>query len=592
MADQAVEALKTLGKTIGQMALYKVGHPAVAAMLDEAQRQLAEAIAQAGGELVLTIDDENVVVSGRVVAAAKDLPGGVSAVFTRFKLASLTFKPGVTHDDLASFCELASPRAGGAEIADPAKFLAERGVSNVALNEARYTKTDHGSAELSAAAREAAGGKPVEGILQARSVDRTIEALVERAVPDAAQRAAVLAKVMELVKQDIERRIAEVTSDLTREKKVLENDQQRTSSVLQNLVEGVVMVDDEGKILMMNAAAEQLYGATLAEVAGMPLTAKAGDDAVITMSADLTSPADRAISQEIKVAGSEDLRRAFKRSGAVVQNVEGKVVGMVTQLADVAKQKELDRMQRDFVAHVTHELRAPLSSIRAALEILQGEVMGKISEVEQRMIQTAIKNSDRLADLISTILDFSKIESGQMTVVPKKSDAEKIARDAVDSLAAWAAKKRLNLSLISAAQLPPVMADPSRTMQVLVNFMSNAIKFTPVGGTITVRAAPDGRFVRFSVVDTGPGIAKKDHGRVFEKFVQTDSAIGHAGGTGLGLTIAKALIEMQGGKIGVDSELGRGATFWFLLPVYTGEPQVTPPPKSGKRAWFKRLLGR
>jgi signal transduction histidine kinase len=211
------------------------------------------------------------------------------------------------------------------------------------------------------------------------------------------------------------------------------------------------------------------------------------------------------------------------------------------------------------------------------------------------MLNTALKNSDRLAELINSILDFSKIESGQMAVFPKKADAEKIAREAVDSLAPWASKKRLQLSLVATPDLPPIVSDSLRTVQVLINLLSNAIKFTPVGGQIVARVgmvSPADRFVQFSVTDTGKGVAKADQKKIFEKFVQIASGEMHSGGTGLGLAIAKALVHLQGGKMWVESEEGRGATFLFTLPLWTADAKTasTPPPAPA-RSWWRRLLG-
>ena len=257
-------------------------------------------------------------------------------------------------------------------------------------------------------------------------------------------------------------------------------------------------------------------------------------------------------------------------------------------------------MQRDFVAHVTHELRAPLSSIRAALEILQGQFANKIEEDEARMLNSALKNSDRLTDMISSILDFSKIESGQMEVFTKPTDAAKIARDAVDSLQPWARKKRIELTLSASQGLPVVDADAARTVQVIVNLLSNSIKFTPVGGKITVnlakRAEGNQGFVEYAVADTGPGIAKSEQGKIFEKFVQIAAGETHVGGTGLGLSIAKALVHLQKGKMWIDSDVGQGATFLFTLPVYvaaSAEASVVrtkaPPPRAVP--WWKKLLG-
>jgi PAS domain S-box-containing protein len=357
------------------------------------------------------------------------------------------------------------------------------------------------------------------------------------------------------------------------------------------------MVDEQGKILMMNPAAEQIYGAPLSQLAGQHLSAKAGEQHLVTLASEINTPNDRAIKPDVAVTGEADTKKTIRASGAVVQNQEGKVVGVVASLTDVSKQKELQRMQRDFIAHVTHELRAPLSSIRAALEILEGEVRGKIKEDETRMLTTALKNSDRLAELINSILDFSKIESGQMQVYPKPADADKIARDAVDSLGPWAAKKRINLSMAAEPNLPTVLSDHQRTVQVLVNLLSNAIKFTPVGGSIRVRvdAAPEGatreKFVQYSVTDSGPGIAKADQKKIFEKFVQIAAGEMHVGGTGLGLAIAKALIHLQGGKMWVESDVGKGATFAFTLPVPAADKPIGEPVARTAVPWWKRLLG-
>jgi len=430
------------------------------------------------------------------------------------------------------------------------------------------------------------------------SLETTIHTLVARAVPEASQRGKIVDRVMQLVGEDIARRVAEVTKTLRQEKNVLHNEQVRTQAVIENMVEGVVVVDEQGKILLMNPAAEQIYGVTLAQVAGKHLTEKAGNEHLVTLAAELAAPQDREINKEVQVKAADDTRRTLRAAGAVVQNEAGKVVGMVSSLSDVAKHKELQRMQRDFVAHVTHELRAPLSSIRAALEILEEQFAGRLKADEKKMLGSALKNSDRLTDMINSILDFSKIESGQMTVAPSRTNPERLVREAVESIASWASKKRLGLALSVAPGLPAVNADDKRTVQVLVNLLSNAIKFTPADGRIMVslsRAQENrDRFLQFTVTDTGPGIAKEDQKKIFEKFVQIAAGeMQNTGtGTGLGLAIAKALAHLQGGRLWVDSELGRGATFAFTLPVYMAPreeaagPVVRPP-----ASWWRKLLG-
>jgi|CXWL01.1.fsa_nt_gi PAS domain S-box-containing protein len=619
---QTLEALKAIGKALGQMALYKVGHPTVVATIAIAQENLAAALALAStGELAIGIDRDKLILNGRVVGNLSQLPASLANLFNRFKLTSLSFRSGLVQEELIAFCELAALRPDAPAAADPKAFLAERSAFHIIFNEAVYTKAgdkggrgagdagpgvgegagpgNGGGDPAAAAAAAEAEIREIKDAISGGSLERTMMALVEKAVPDPVMRATVIAQVMKLLEHDIAKRVDEVTMPLRRDKKTLENVRARTDSVISNMVEGVVVVDDQGKILMMNPAAEQIYGASLAQSAGKALTDKTSEQFIVTMSSEISTPADRDVNTAVKLQGAADTQRTLRASSAVVKTEEGTVVGMVSSLPDVAKHHELQKMQRDFVAHVTHELRAPLSSIRAALEILQGQFSGKIEEDETRMLNTALKNSDRLAEMINSILDFSKIESGQMTVFPKPSEAPKIASDAVDSLKPWAQKKRIELTLSAPDGLPLVDSDAARTVQVLVNLLSNAIKFTPAGGKISVklakRAEGNKGYVEFAVTDTGPGIAKAEQSKIFEKFVQIAAGETHVGGTGLGLSIAKALIHLQQGRMWIESDIGQGATFYFNLPVHVAAAadasavrRKGPPPDN--RPWWKKLF--
>ncbi|MEK7382968.1 MAG: ATP-binding protein [Elusimicrobiota bacterium] len=620
MERQSLEALKAIGKALGQMALYKVGHPAVAETVETALQNLAAAVELAGGgELVISVDQQKFIANGRMIGTAAQLPNSIPNFFNRFKLNSLTFSAGLTHEDVAALCELAAARADSPTLADPKGFLAGRNVRRISLNEATYVKSsgqgagaqkDGAGGGVQASADAGAGGAGAEGAeekfrdvndaIQSASLERTLHALVAQAVPDPVLRAKVMAQVMKLLEADIAKRVEEVMLPLKREKKTVENEAVRTTNVISNMVEGVVVVDDQGKILMMNPAAEQIYGSALSQTAGKGLAEKVSDQFIVTMASEISTPNDRDVSREVKVSGADETRRTLKASSAVVQTEAGKIVGMVTALPDAVKHKELQKMQRDFIAHVTHELRAPLSSIRAALEIIQGEFGAKMEDEETRMLTTALKNSDRLADMINSILDFSKLESGQMTVYPKPCEPGVIAQEAVDSLQPWAQKKRITLVLEAPGGLPSVESDAPRTIQVLVNILSNALKFTPAGGRITVKLARrlegNKTFVEFSVADTGPGIPKSEQSRVFEKFVQIAAGETHIGGTGLGLSIAKALVHLQKGKMWLESEPGQGATFLFTLPVQTTQTDgaISARLQAGRAAtspWWKKMLG-
>lgn len=237
------------------------------------------------------------------------------------------------------------------------------------------------------------------------------------------------------------------------------------------------------------------------------------------------------------------------------------------------------RRHREFVAHLTHELRAPVCVIRAALDILKRHFSRKLPQEDRRLLSTATRNTDRLSSLIDDILDFARLEAGRLKVAAKAIRPEALAREAADIMRPWADKKKIELAADLPPGLPAVAADPKRVVQVFANLLSNAIKFTPEGGRVRVEARPEAGThetqgptpsVVFAVRDTGPGIAEEDRERIFEKYVQVAAGGNHPGGTGLGLTISRALVELMGGRIWVESEQGKGASFLFTLPVSNG----------------------
>lgn len=583
----AVKVLQGLAQGVGQAGLYRASHPAVLAALRAIGGLLAEVLAQAGGEVSFSLDQDKWLANGRLIAEDGKIPRIFTSFFSRLQLSSITFKTGVTPVDLAAFCELAALRPEAVASWNPQDFLKSRGITHIGLNEAVYVRVN---GEAPAPGSDVS--VPDDLSFQGQTIDKAIEALVSRAVPEAGLRAAVIARVKELVQEDLRRRVEEATRTIEHEKTILRGEQVRTKAVVENIADGVVVVDGQGRILMMNPAAERIYGKTLAQAAGQPLSAQTGEGRMVTLAGEV-SPAAGLPAVDVQAAA--DIRRTLRAAGAVVQNEAGKVVGMVSTLSDEAKYKEMQRMQEDFVAHVTHELRAPLSSIRAALEILEGQSGVRLDADGSKMVGTAIRNSDRLADMINSILDFSKLESGQMTVAPKPTDPEGLAREAAESLRPWASKKGIEIVLLISPGQPLVLADGKRTIQVLINIISNAVKFTPSEGRITVALAPcsdsTGKFVRFSVTDTGPGIAKADQKKIFDKFVQIATGERQPLGTGLGLSIAKALAHLQGGKLWVESDLGQGAAFFFTLPVFAA-PRREAETVSAPRPWLDKILGR
>jgi PAS domain-containing protein len=357
-----LEALKAIGKALGQMALYKVGHPAVAATIAAACENLNSVLKiSPSGDLTVSLDQQKVIANGKVVGMANQLPNTIVNLYNRFKLSSLTFRSGVSHEEIAAFCELAALRIDVAAATDPRAFLAERGVKRISLNETVYQRA--GAAGAGGGVGDVGGGsggngegegagpgsagegmgagsggeggsgresaereiRDINAAINSGSLERTLMALVEKAVPDPLLREKVIAQVMKLLEVDIAKRVEEVTLPLKKEKKIVENESIRTTSVIQNLVEGVVVVDDQGKILMMNPAAEQIYGESLVKTAGKGIIENPGDQFVVTLAADLQTPNDRDINPAVSVRGAEDTKKTLRASSAVVKTEEGQI---------------------------------------------------------------------------------------------------------------------------------------------------------------------------------------------------------------------------------------------------------------------------
>ncbi|MDH5265966.1 MAG: HAMP domain-containing histidine kinase, partial [Betaproteobacteria bacterium] len=234
----------------------------------------------------------------------------------------------------------------------------------------------------------------------------------------------------------------------------------------------------------------------------------------------------------------------------------------------------VDRLKDDFISTVTHELRTPLTSIRAFSEILHDNPDLDGAE-RQRFLGLVIKESERLTRLINQVLDLAKLESGLAEWRSEALDLREVVNDAVNATSALFKAKgvRLETRLVPS---PPVLGDRDRLVQVLLNLLSNAVKFcTPGSGRVVVRLAGDGGFVRVEVQDNGVGISPEDQSVIFERFRQVgDTMTEKPSGTGLGLAICRSIVGHLGGRLGVQSEVGRGSVFYFILPVIVREERL------------------
>jgi signal transduction histidine kinase len=240
--------------------------------------------------------------------------------------------------------------------------------------------------------------------------------------------------------------------------------------------------------------------------------------------------------------------------------------------------REASTLKSRFLASISHELRTPLNGIVGFAELLYDGVVGPINDTQRDCLGDMLSCSNHLRMLIGQVLDLAKVEAGKMTFTYESVSLAQLAREVIDSLQTIVKSKQIEVALHADVTLDSVMADAGRLKQILYNYLSNALKFTPAGGRISVAISPEGaEKYRIAVEDSGIGIAREDIPRLFTEFGQLGRSETSKTGSGLGLAISKNIVEAQGGIVGVKSELGRGSTFYVVMPRV---PAVTTAPET------------
>jgi signal transduction histidine kinase len=272
--------------------------------------------------------------------------------------------------------------------------------------------------------------------------------------------------------------------------------------------------------------------------------------------ARLAATASGDFSGEIDVPNRDEL-------GALAANVNR----MNDELRRLYRElEETSRHKSEFLANMSHELRTPLNAIIGFSQVLRERMFGDINEKQAEYLDDVLSSANHLLSLINDVLDLSKVEAGQVELEVAPFSLREALERGVVMVRDRAAQGGVEIALVTGPEVDEVEGDERRIRQVIFNLLSNAVKFTPAGGAIDVTAARVDGEVKVSVSDTGPGLAPEDHDRVFAEFQQTGTGIEHGDGTGLGLALSKRLVELHGGRIWVDSELGNGSTFVFTVP--------------------------
>jgi PAS domain S-box-containing protein len=353
-------------------------------------------------------------------------------------------------------------------------------------------------------------------------------------------------------------------------------------AILNSSREGVLMFDLAGRVAMANPSLERLLGISRAEIEGQPLTTLLGKPELdIAAQLGYSPPVLLALLDELRQSQrpiethhtfqlTRPSARFVERSGAPVLDTSGGLVGWMITVRDVTEERDLQRMRDDLASMIIHDLRSPLSAIVSGLYLLRDMLpTSGDSELWIETISASERSCLKLLDLVNTLLDISKMEAGRMEITPQPVNLDRLVANALNRLALLAQSREIVVTSHVDGSWQ-VLADEEKLGRVFINLVDNALKFTPANGQVTIlaeRAPGEVGFVRCAVCDTGPGIRREYHERIFDRFAQAPDERGKQRGTGLGLTFCKLMVEAHGGRIWVESEEGRGSAFYFTLPL-------------------------
>ena len=346
----------------------------------------------------------------------------------------------------------------------------------------------------------------------------------------------------------------------------------KSQSILEGVADGVMVADADGKVVLVNAAAERILELPRKDALGRIINEMLGlygsqaQDWMETVVGWMEDPGTYTAGDYLAAPLNIGDRIVSVHLAPVLMGDE--FLGTVSVFRDVTVEVEAERAKTEFVSTVSHELRTPMTSIKGYADLLMMGAVGEMTADQRNFLAIIRNNADRLTDLVNDLLNISRIESGRVELALKAIRIEKTIGQVITTLEPRAKDKGLVLRQDVPPDLPNVLADPARVVQILTNLVANACQYTPTGGEVVVSARAHGDEVHISVHDTGIGVSPADQEKIFDRFFRADDPlVQEVSGTGLGLPIVKSLTEMHGGRIWVESEPGEGSTFTFTLPV-------------------------
>jgi PAS domain S-box-containing protein len=401
------------------------------------------------------------------------------------------------------------------------------------------------------------------------------------------------------------RRLDTQARELARLLAAREEEAGRQAAILESIADGVIVTDNQDQVMLANAAAAAILEIPREELPGQPFGAVFGQVIPIHnggVMGELTAPGQDTLRAVFQIGS-----RYIQSSLAPVHGPGGQHLGLVAVLRDITAERAAEQAKTEFISTISHELRTPLTSIKGYADLLVAGAAGEVNPVQKNFAESIRTGSERLTGIVNSVIQFSELEQGSVQIRARPIDVGAVIAETVGSMRSKFEARELTLMMDISADLPNVHADPDRTRQIIEQLLDNAMRFTPAGGQVTARAAPswDGTsverpsFVAVTVTDTGVGLTLPDQRRIFERFYRADNSMQvTAGGLGIGLSIAHALAQKQGGQLwaespgATDDQPGNGSVFTLLLPtarpdVAAAEPQQE---ASDLTAWMEDAL--
>lgn len=374
--------------------------------------------------------------------------------------------------------------------------------------------------------------------------------------------------------------IANILDDTASLNKKIGEERAKLQAILSNMGDGLYVVDRDERIILQNGAMEKIFGWNFSDIANK----KDSEIFPKIRFANAQIPDECGLPCLVhkhwkngKTANLSYVALPPKKGEEVIASISAapifdekkNIIAGVITIRDMRHEFEIDRAKTEFVSVASHQLRTPLAAIKWFLELLLEGEAGRISSHQKDFLSQISDSTERMIDLVNALLNVSRIETGRILIEPQATDLIKLAEKAITEIKSIIDKRNQKLKLISPQKtLPAVNIDPRLIFEVFINLLSNASKYTPEKGSITLEILPVEKEIMFRIADTGYGIPAHQQHRVFEKFFRGENIMRYATeGTGLGLYIVKAIVEASGGRIWFESQENKGTVFYFTLPL-------------------------